>query len=66
MNNANLLNLEIQVARARDFERMTVSSKVFSVESQLYALVCLSFFLVFLFFFNVSFRVYKTQKRFIS
>ena len=35
MDNANLLNLEIQVARARDFERMTVSSKVFSVESQL-------------------------------
>mgnify|MGYP000058403747 CR=1 FL=1 len=40
MDNANLLNLEIQVARARDFERMTVSSKVLS---RSYALVCLSF-----------------------
>ena len=29
MDNANILNLEIQVARAREFERMTV----FSVES---------------------------------
>ena len=65
MDKANLLNLEIQVARARDFERMTVSSKVFSVESQLRPCLFV-FFSCFFVLFNVSFRVYKTQKRFIS